>query len=336
MSVPRAIGAAIAGVVLWVLSNSKKKSSPELQRLFERFHEAIKLDENDERLKLRTKRELLLKTLREKLAAHSLTFESFDQGSYAMRTGVVPKDGNYDIDIGLIFDCQKERFPNPVELKSLVFEALTGSRRRVAIRRACVTVTYCKYELPEYHVDLAIYVRDSDDTLLLAKGRKNSQPENCEWMPAAPLELTRYVLSKFSGTEQAQFRRCIRYLKRWRDENFTAGAPFSIALTVAAAMWFKPKIEEDGTAVDLEAIHHLVKKMLGNFGNNFDLSRLAVPLPSFPKIDLLANLTPLQMAQFKQRLRNLENALSKCYAEVSLVEAASILTSQFGSEFPKP
>lgn len=333
MRVPPAIGAAIAAAVLWALSNSRKNVSPELQRLFERFHRAIKLDENDERLKLRTKREVLLRTLREKLAAHSLAFDSFNQGSYAMRTGVVPKDGNYDIDIGLIFDCTKERFPNPVELKSLVFDALAGSRRRVAIRRACVTVTYGRFEVPEYHVDLAIYVRASDGSLLLAKGRKNSAPENCEWMPAAPFELTQYVLSKFSGTEQAQYRRCIRYLKRWRDENFSSGAPVSIALTVAAAMWFKPKMGEDGTAVDLEAIHCLVKQMLGNFGNNFDLGHLAVPLPGFPKIDLLSKLTSSQMAQFKLRLNNLESALSKCYGDVSLVEAADVLASHFGSEF---
>jgi hypothetical protein len=120
MSLERVVGAAVVGLLLWTLSSTKKHASPEVQRLFERFHDSIKIEENDERLKLRVKREVLLKALRKKMASHCLTFTSFDQGSYALRTGVVPKDGNYDIDVGLIFDCAQERFPNPVELKSLV------------------------------------------------------------------------------------------------------------------------------------------------------------------------------------------------------------------------
>ncbi|WP_295751504.1 cyclic GMP-AMP synthase DncV-like nucleotidyltransferase [Undibacterium sp.] len=333
MSIERVIGAAIVSVAVWVLSDSKKSASPELQRMFERFHDEIKLEENDERLKLRTKRELLLKTLRKKLAAHSLGFESFDQGSYAMRTGVVPKDGNYDIDVGLIFDCSQERFPNPVELKSLVHDALVGSKRNIAIRRACVTVTYFYDQMPDYHVDLAIYVRATDGSLLLAKGRRHSETAKCEWVPAAPQELTQFVLAKFSGDEQAQYRRCIRYLKRWRDENFVSGAPVSIALTVAATMWFEPKQAEDGAPFDLAAIHSLVKRIRQNFGNNFSFDRLAVPLPGFSRTDLMSKLTPLQMAFFKERLRSLENALSKCYGDMPVVQAARILATPFGRDF---
>ncbi len=334
MSVPKLIGTAVVSLVLLAFAEKRRKPNRDLQVLFERFHEAIKLEENDERRKLRTKREVLLKTLKKKLEAHSLAFESFDQGSYAMRTGVVPKDGNYDIDVGLIFDCSQERFPNPIVLKSLVYEALAGNNRSVAIRRACVTVTYFRDEVPDYHVDLAIYVELPDGGLVLAKGREHSDAENCEWASSAPRELTQFVLSKFAGDEQAQYRRCIRYLKRWKEENFSSGAPVSIALTIAAAMWFEPQIEADGTNFDLAAIHALVKKMRGNFGNNFDFNRLAVPLPGRRRTDLMSKLTPLQMKVFKERLDSLEDALSKCYDISSTVEAARILRSHFGPDFP--
>lgn len=334
MSVPKLLGTALVSLVLLALAERRSKPNRDLQVLFERFHAEIKLDEHDERLKLRTKREILIKALKNRLAVHTLEFESFDQGSYAMRTGVVPKDGNYDIDVGLIFDCSLERFPNPVSLKTLVHDALAGSNRTVAIRRACVTVTYFRDGVPDYHVDLAVYLRKLDGHLVLGKGRKYSEAEKCEWVLAAPKELTQFILSKFDGEEQAQYRRCIRYLKRWRDENFNAGAPLSIALTVAAALWFEPKRAADETFADLDAILALVKTMQRKFGNNFDLGRLSVPSPGVQKIDLMSGLTSGQMSVFKERLDCLKDALLKCYAVDSTAEAARILRSQFGPEFP--
>lgn len=334
MSLERAIGAAVVGLLFWSFSSTKKRASPEIQRLFERFHDAIKLEENDERLKLRTKREVLLKALRKKMASHCLTFEPFDQGSYALRTGVVPKDGNYDIDVGLIFDCSQERFPNPVELKLLVYDALAEKNRTVSIRNACVTVTYIRGGRPHYHIDLALYVRTANGKLLLGKGRRYSGDDRCKWEPSSPNELTRFILSKYSGDEQAQLRRCIRYLKRWRDENFTSGAPVSIALTVAAAMWFEPMVAEDGSSFDLAALHALVRKMQKNFGNNWKLDRLAVLLPGSRSIDLMSKLTPEQMKVFRQRLDSLQRTLFQCFGDVALTTAVEALSSQFGPDFP--
>jgi hypothetical protein len=333
MGLEKVVGAALFGLFLLTFPKEKKRSSPEIQKLFERFHSSIKLEENDERRKLRRKRELLISTLQKKMALHSLVFESFDQGSYALRTGVIPKDGNYDIDVGLIFSCSQERFPNPADLKILVHDALNEKNRTVTIRNACVTVTYMRSGRPEYHVDLALYVRNADGSLLLAKGRRYAHEDNCGWVQSSPHELTRFVLSKFAGDEQAQLRRCIRYLKRWRDEQFASGAPVSIALTVAAVMWFEPMLDENGKGLDLLALHKLVKKMQRNFGNNWQPGRLAVLLPGSRRVDLMSKLTSVQMGVFKERLHGLEKALSKCFGDVPLEEAAETLQTQFGQAF---
>lgn len=324
----------LVGAGLLALIKKRPKVSSEIQVLFERFHDAIKLDENDERRKLREKREVLLAALERKLAAESLTFEPFLQGSYAMRTGVVPKDGNYDIDVGLIFDCPPERFPDPVALKVLVRDALRGGNRTVTIRRACVTVTYMRKGEPEYHVDLALYLKSPNGRVLLAKGREFSSDEQREWAPSAPQELTQHVCSKFEGEDQAQFRRCIRYLKRWRDENFSSGAPLSVALTLASATWFEPRRTEDGKYVDLEAMHSLVKKMRGSFEIGWSAKRLVVPLPGPVKADLMSGLTDAQMRVFDQRLKSLQQELEKCFGDVPIVVSAATIASQFGPDFP--
>lgn len=331
----RVIVGLLGGLIVSSFLEKRREASPKLQGLFERFHDAIKLEENDQRRNLRGKRDMLLATLKERLATHELAFEYFDQGSYAMRTGVVPKDGNYDIDVGLIFDCSQNRFPDPVKLKRLVHDALDSGNRSVAIRRTCVTVTYMQKGEPEYHVDLAIYLRSSDGQLLLAKGRKNSGAEFCEWVPSAPKELTQHVLSKFAGDDQAQYRRCIRYLKRWRDESFSSGAPLSIALTIAAASWFEPKKATDGAYVDVEALYCLVKKMGSNFGNRWDPDRLAVPLPGLWKADLMKKLTAPQMLEFKTRLKSLELALLDCLETNLHDESVANLVRHFGSDFPE-
>ena len=125
---------------------------PPFEKQFDDFHSCIKLDEDDEKRKLRDKRETLIKELRARLPADVPAFENFNQGSYSMHTGTVPVDGNYDIDVGLIFDCKRDKYIDPVELKKKVRDALSNGNRTVEIRRPCVTVSYMKDGKPEYHV----------------------------------------------------------------------------------------------------------------------------------------------------------------------------------------
>lgn len=324
----------VAGVALLALSTRRPTVHRGIQDLFDDFHAKIQLDENFERRKLREKREKLLEELKEKFTLVELPFTSFLQGSYAMRTGVVPKDGNYDIDVGLIFTCGVERFPNPFVLKCVVRDALNRYNRTVEIRRPCVTVTYHKDGIPEFHVDLAIYMEQPDGSLLLAMGKDSSKPEERKWTPAAPEELKKFVLSRVEGEEQAQLRRCIRYLKRWRDENFIAGAPLSIALTVAAARWFEPKTLEDGTHVDLEALLHLVKTMQDKFEMGWTTMKLVVKLPGPVQGNLMERLSAPQMDAFRVQLNSLATVLEKCTGETPLGDSARALALKFGSDFP--
>lgn len=330
----------ITAAIAW-LFNEKDSKMPAVQKQFDTFHSNIKLEEENEKIKLREKREALLSALKDKLGDDTPSFISFNQGSYSMHTGVVPLDGNYDIDVGIIFDCNRNKYPDPVVLKKKVRDAIDTHGRTVNIRRPCVTVNYMRNGTPEYHVDLAIYTKRDDGTLDLAKGKENSGNDLRVWENSDPRKLTEIICNAFDdANERAQYRRCIRYLKRWRDVQFTSGAPLSIALTVAAYKWFKPCKGTEGTDLDLLAMLDWVDAILDQFSSSWTdegiHERLKVELPVTPYSDLMSWMTKTQMETFKRKLESLRDALSDAYDEDLPEDACKLLNKQFGDDFNVP
>ena len=314
---------------------------PAVQKQFDEFHSNIKLDEDDEKARLREKRETLVRALKANLGEDVPSFEYFNQGSYSMHTGVVPLDGNYDIDVGIIFNCKREKYADPVTLKKKVRDALNSYGRTVNIRRPCVTVNYMRGGEVDYHVDLAVYVERDDGLLDLAKGKENSDPRKRVWEVSNPKQLTSLICSVFTDAdERHQYRRCIRYLKRWRNVQFSSGAPLSIALTVAAMLWFKPYAETSGKPCDLLAMLDWVKAMCAQFQwSNTDEGlheRLHVALPVTPYGDLMAWMTKAQMERFQLKLEDLRDALQDAYTEDLPEDACKLLNKQFGDDFRIP
>lgn len=332
----------LAVAVTW-LFDERDTTMPAVQKQFEEFHKAICFDENDEKATLREKRNTIIKALRDNLGDDVPTFTQFNQGSYSMHTGVVPLDGNFDIDVGMIFDCDQHRYPDPVALKKKVRDAVDTNFRTVVIRRPCVTVNYINDGKTAYHVDLAVYSQDANGTLYLAKGKENSAEEHRIWERSDPKELTKLVCGAFEDSEKlAQFRRCIRYLKRWRQWQFSGpGAPISIALTVAALKWFQPSFGTSSKPVDLLAMLSWVQAMLDNFTNEYREDggwhmRLNVSLPVAPYNDLMAKRTAVQMKDFRERLESLRDALQKAYDDELPEDACKVLKKQFGDDFKVP
>lgn len=314
----------------------------DIQKQFDEFHSNIRLSDKDEKANLQEKRDLLVADLKaglkreaDKKKEEPLKFENFNQGSYAMHTGIKPHNNDYDIDVGLIFDNTQDDFKNPVELKKKVKDALNSTFRTVNIRRPCVTVTYHKDGKPDYHVDLAVYVKiEDEDHFKIAMGKENSSEDNQEWQESDPKGLISEINDRFGGEERSQFKRTIRYLKRWRDKQFpNNGAPISIALTCAAYHWFEP-IKHAGNYNDLRALRALVDKMIENF--DWFSNRLEVELPVIPRGDLLERMTDKQMETFKDKLITLRDALDSAKDDSSVSSACKTLKKQFGDDFPVP
>ncbi|MGX9773179.1 nucleotidyltransferase domain-containing protein [Janthinobacterium aestuarii] len=314
---------------------------PAVQKYFDDFHSKIKLDDDDEKANLRDKRDTILRALDANLPEDVPKYDNFHQGSYSMHTGVVPLDGNYDIDVGIVFDCKRDKYPDPVTLKKIIRDALDTHGRNVNIRRPCVTVNYMRGDVISYHVDLAVYTKRDDEFLDLAKGKENSEASKRVWETSDPKQLTKIICNAFSETnELAQYRRCIRYLKRWRQVQFASGAPLSIALTVAAQKWFKPHFETSGKAGDLQAMLNWVNAILAQFQwtstDGSFYQRLAVTLPVTPYCDLMEWMTEGQMSTVKSKFEVLRDALQDAYDEELPEDACKVLKKQFGDDFMVP
>jgi hypothetical protein len=323
-----------------------------VQSQFMKFHESVKLIDTEDNKILREKRDMLVKEIRAYLKKKSedegsalITFSVENQGSYSMGTGIKPlSDQDYDIDIALLFNISKDDY-TPVEVKKWVFDALNKNPRTVEYKKPCVRVQYLKNGDSTFHVDLACYANaNSDSKTYLSKGKPTSSSSDKKWEVSEPKELKSKINGKYSDAyEKQQFKRAIRYLKRWKDfkiKNTVDGKPTGIALTALAYDGFTPEISRDnftGDRIenDLHATLSLVKYIL----NQFDIfDNISVDLPVPPYNDLFEKMkkNEKQTTRFKEKLKSLRDDLIKASNETDPVEACKILRRQFGDDFPIP
>ena len=320
----------------------------DLQTAFKEFHDNIKLD--NETPTLIEKRDILLNKLKDKITSDAASYTPFNQGSYAMHTGIYPDDDDFDIDVGLEFDINKDDYPDPVKVKKWVKDALVGHTKSVTIRRSCVTVQYQKADEPIYHVDFAIYAANNDDgKLYIAKGKENSDVSLKFWEVSDPKGLMSCLQDKFDDADdRAQFRRIIRYLKKWRNMKFqTAGnsAPTGIALTVLAYDMFVVSKKYDTVSRtnrydDFSALTSLVTSIVNAFSLTYDkdsasfMHTISVYLPVEPYSELLAKMTEKQMDAFYNKTVDLASKLEEAKNKELLSEKCTILQEVFGDKFP--
>ncbi|MCG8422680.1 MAG: nucleotidyltransferase [Proteobacteria bacterium] len=306
------------------------------QPIFSRFHEAIKLNDKTHNAGLREKRDRIHNRLREKLP---YTFTFFNQGSYAMGTGIRPLNDDYDIDVGIVFNDVYFHDFDPNAVKKWVYDAVSEHTARVEWRRPCITVYYQQHGEAVYHVDLAIFARERNSNgLRLAIGKQHSANDQREWQPDDRKGFIEAVKKRFSGDDDQQFRRVIRYLKRWKDVHFRNqgnAAPSGLGLTVAAYTWFQVNRSFlNGLYDDLGATRGLVRSIRNAFTCRWTLSgnmhRLMLPIPFAPRDDVFSRMSDQQMQEFYQRLQLLEDWLD----EAQQSSSTAPLQRAFGSDFP--
>lgn len=310
----------------------------DLQKAFLDYHDQIKLGTYDENQTLRDKRDLLIDELNDSLndekvpnTDRKLTFTKLDQGSYSMHTGVKPLDDDYDIDVGVVFDINIDEYDSK-KLKTLVRDKLDKQyNRTVVYNRPCVSVTYTA----GYHVDLPIYAKNGGD-MHIAWGKATSSEHL--WYESDPEGLKKWIKDVSSDSDQRkQFRRCVRFLKRWKNNKFTTNgnvAPPSIGLTIQARSSFYYQ-END----DLSCLISIAKGIRDSFKSELDFADLTfykvaeVKLPVAPKKNVYYKMTNKQLNNFYNRVCDLVEALEAAQTEESISESCEILKKVFG-DFP--
>ena len=326
-----------------------------IQKQFFDFHSKIKLDIEDKALLIEKKNKIkqaikdhIRKINEENGYDPPIEVSFFDQGSYAMHTGVYPlkDEEDYDIDMGVMFNVGKKDV-NAMTVKQWIFDAVYCPPFRIPMhRKPCVRVQYIENGLPKFHVDIATYSDaecNNDGLYYLARGLPNSKEEDKKWEVAEPYKLKRLINNwSDDGDDRHQFRRAIRDLKRWKDNKFLCGngRPTGIALTALANEGFKCCFEKDSftgscSPNDAQALLDFVNYILGKF--SIWTGRITVKLPVPPYNDLFEKMTDTQCANFKDKLERLRDALDFAInSTTDPHEACKRLEKEFGDDFPIP
>jgi len=307
----------------------------DVQKQFEKFHDTIRVD-YDMAQDLRDPRDAVVERITKYLQDNKLPGMSvLHQGSYKLKTGVKPiGDLEYDIDVGIRFGIRPEDYPSST-VRKWVYDSVKDHTQRIEDKGPCVRVAYKK----GYHIDLVTYSvweGSSREIYKLAHKTKG-------WRPSDPPGLVQYVdayrESNFKDTEDFatktdQFRRCIRYLRRWNDERFpsdTDSKPTGLGLVVlviqraiAVARFV------DGRSDDLSCLHAVSDRIASTPG------RIEVKKPSPEHEDLFGRIGDKEMEVLKQYFRKLTDALQEARVTFDPVNACKRLQEVFGSDFPVP
>ena len=321
-----------------------------LHKQFKDFHDTIKLEKESSQLK--EKREILQSDIESKLPEKlenigieitKSDLHFFDQGSYRQNVSTGIKSVTADRDVAVEFDLDIASFEDPRKIKKCVRDALKiENRRKPEIKEPCVTVKYLRAGEENIHIDFPIYAIFSG-TRYLARGKEFSQ--SYEWEPCDPHGLNDYLDGLFAGDAGNQLRRIVRYLKKWKVENYGESftkdqIPPSIALTLMSGDVFIYQTT-DGQDDDLAALFTVVKGIKDKFQYNYISEKYTIRynLPVEPHSNVFYKMTDNYQDTFYKKWCTFCTKVQNAVDASEEYEAAKFLQSVFGTDFelpPKP
>lgn len=307
----------------------------DVQALFEKFHHNIRTyyEINDT---LREKKDIIVRRVKAHLAKNGRpTCQEYLQGSYKMKVGICALEGaEFDIDVGLRFSFDDAKY-TATEVRKWVFEAVDGHTEDVDQKGPCVRVTY----KDGYHVDLVTYAW-WDDALRNEQHRLAHRDDG--WKPADPPKLVQWVKdarspfadTKDSATQTDQFRRVVRYLKRWNDlaiRGESPDKPSGLALVLVAKKHLPvPERTWAGVPDDRRAVQRIADAAANTIG------RISANKPTHEYEDMFGRLSNAAMTRLKDRFGKLRDAVVDAGNASDPKVACKRLREVFGDDFPCP
>lgn len=318
-----------------------------LHKQFQDFHDTIKLDKESTLLK--EKRDILQADIESKLPGKleeigieikKADLHFFDQGSYRQNvsTGIVCDAPDRDVAVDFELDITKHT--DPRQIKKCVLDALKiEGKRNPAIKEPCVTVKYMQAGEEKIHIDFPIYAKHCG-SYYLARGKEYSQ--FYEWEPCDPHGLNAHLDELFAGEEGNQLRRIVRYLKKWKLEDYGDSytkdqVPPSIALTLMAGDEFIYE-STDGQDDDLAALLNVVSGIKDKFTYNWSTGNYTIAhlLPVTPQSNVFYKMTEEYQDKFYRKWCTLCTKVQNAFDASEEYEAAKFLQSVFGTDFELP
>ena len=317
-----------------------------IQTHFDKFHDKIRLGRGDDAYKkARERDDSIKKEVSSAFAKEGYPVaKDFIQGSLGTHTGIVPISGDFDVDRALVIE-EKDAPENPVTPKKKVLEVLEDRGfKNAKIKKPCVTADYATDKV---HIDFIIYKR-SGSQHYLAVGKENSDENNREWSSADPHGLSDWINDDNSYPEDdakdvlTQFRRLVRYMKRWRDVQFSetvAAKVYSIGLTVMVKHRLRWSFSTEGARQDLRALQATVEAILdaGYFTEvEAGRYRVQVQLPTQPWRDIFDSSSLDTGTQLYNKLIRLKEKLAEAEGLSDVRKQCQILNKLFGDDFEVP
>jgi len=321
-----------------------------LRRQFRKFDRAIYLTkQSDEYKDARKKEHSILMDIAKKYRENGYPIiKHFRQGSFATDTAIKKLDGDFDVDRAIVI--KEDKAPgNPVDCKQVILEVLENRGfKSPKIKTPCVTADYASLNL---HIDYAVYHVDDHETYSISLGKTHANPENKKWEYSQSKEFINWInssenctgFSNLTNEEKQQFKRLVRYMKRWRDYKIPQSHKeyiYSIGLTIMLKESFFPVIDGNGAEDDLKSLIKTIDHIL-NHKSYFTIwgegqYTVCVEIPYAPRVDVFRKHGKSHGTIFRNSLESLLNKLTEASNEESLRKQCIILQNVFGDDFEVP
>jgi len=288
---------------------------------FEEFHERIQLAPLSEN-RINSAWGRLHEYLTEK---YELSDEFvFIQGSYANGTAVKPADSDGEYDLDIVAVCVDAHTTAETAIRNLT--DVLSENKDLAERiepnqtgRPCVRLRYAREESGfGFHVDVTPARHGQLGAPLDVPVRGYE-----DWRATDPLRYTRWCLE----TQPEQFRRNVRFLKRWRDVHHDGGIA-SIVLQVLVAAHTPTHIQDDAERV--VAVLDGIQQRLAAFPS----SPPAINNPVLPDENLADRWDDQDYQAFLRELAEALDLAQQALTSNDAEESHGLWQKLFGAAFP--
>lgn len=290
--------------------------SPDVSSEFEKFHTSICLTQTQVG-RIESARSAL-----ETYLINNMDLSPEDivlQGSYANATAVKPvAGGEYDVDLIVRSASNEDTADDALEALAAVLLQNGNYKGKIKEKTPCVRIEYADDYIGGFHVDV-VPVRQSADAVAPLDAPRRGEG----WHPTAPDEYTAWC-----ANQSDDFRRTVRMLKRWRDEQQDVRHGIkSIVLQVLVA---EHLVDADNDAERLSNTFAALHTYLNTF-----VEPPVVCNPSLPDENLTARWDQDSFDDFKKALGVAAEVSQAAISADDKTEACESWRTLLGDAFPE-